>query len=173
MEAFQNSVLDLVQVFVALGGIYFSVALVLNLAQAQLASATGDSIGHARALQQGIAMVILLSIAVSVKPLAGAIAPYFYGANFEARNAVTDLNSAFEVWRQLANFVVRLAIGGGGIFLTISAVYSGAGMQLAKAAGMPVGVARAVGKFGMAVGGGILTLLSMVIANGLLKLIFQ
>jgi hypothetical protein len=173
MEAFQNTVLDLVQVFVALGGIYFSVALVLNLAQAQLASATGDTIGHARALQQGIAMVILLSVAVSVKPLAGAIAPYFYGANFAAENVITDLDSAYEVWRQLANIVVRLAIGGGGTFLTINAVYSGAGIHLAKAAGMPVGMSQAVGKLGMAVGGGVLTLLSMVIANGLLRLIFQ
>ena len=173
MEAFQNTVLDLVQVFVALGGIYFAVALVLNLAQAQLASATGDSIGHARALQQGIAMVILLSIAVSVKPLAEAIAPYFYGANFTAPNVVTNFNSAYEVWRQLANIIVRLAIGGGGTFLTINAVYSSAGIHLAKAAGMPVGVAQAVGRLGVAVGGGVLTLLSMVIANGLLKLIFQ
>jgi hypothetical protein len=172
MEDFSKIVSELVQVFVALGGIYFAVALVLNLAQAQLASATGDTIGHARALQQGIAMVILLTIAVSVKPLVGTIAPYFYGSNFEPKTVIDNGILAYEAWRQLANIIVHLAIGCGGIFLTINAVYSGAGIQLAKAAGMSVSMARAVGKLGAAVGGGVLTLLSIVIANGLLKLIF-
>ena len=172
MEEFSNFVSELVQVFVALGGIYFSVALVLNLAQAQLASATGDRIGHARALQQGIAMVILLSVAVSWKPLVSAVAPHFYSSGYVANNGITTDQQAYEVWRQLANMLIKLAIGGGGTFLTVNAVYSGAGIHLARSVGAPEGMAAAIGKLGAAVGGGVLTITSMVIANGLLRIIF-
>jgi len=171
MEEFSKAVSELVKIFVALGGIYFSVALVLNLAQAQLASATGDTIGHARALQQGIAMVILLSVAVSWEPLVSVIAPYFYSGSLEAKTVISSGAQAYEIWRQLANIIIRLAIGGGGIFLTINAVYSGLGIHMAKAAGMSAGMAQAVGRLGTAVGGGVLTVMSMVIANGLLKII--
>jgi len=173
MEQFQGTVSELVTVFVALGGIYFFVGLVLNLAQAQLSSATGDVIGHARALQQGIAMVILLSVAVSWKPITEALAPYFYSAGFSSPNVADTGKEIYAVWEHLAKMVVFLAIGGAGTFLTVSAVYSGAGIQLAQSAGMPAGMARMVGKFGTIAAGGLLTLSSVFIANGVLYVLFQ
>lgn len=173
MEQFQETVSDLVTVFVALGGIYFFVGLVLNLAQAQLSSATGDVIGHARALQQGIAMVILLSVAVSWKPITEALAPYFYGAGFSSADVADTGKEVYAVWEHLAKMLVYLAIGGAGTFLTVSAVYSGAGIQLAQSAGMPAGVARMVGKFGTIAAGGLLTLSSVFIANGILHVLFR
>ena len=173
MEKLQGTVSELVTVFAALGGIYFFVAMVLNLAQAQLSSSTGDVIGHARALQQGIAMVILLSIAVSWKPITDAIVHHFYGPGFASPSIPDTGASVYEIWRQLANMIVRVAIGGSGTFLTVSAVYSGAGIQLARSAGMSAGMARSMGKFVAVVAGGVLTLSSVVIANGVLGLIFN
>jgi hypothetical protein len=79
----------------------------------------------------------------------------------------------YAVWEHLAKMLVYLAIGGAGTFLTVSAVYSGAGIQLAQSAGMPAGMARMVGKFGMIVAGGLLTLSSVFIANGVLHILFR
>ena len=173
MEQFQGTVSELVTVFVALGGIYFFVGLVLNLAQAQLSSATGDVIGHARALQQGIAMVILLSVAVSWKPITETLSPYFYSAGFSSPNVADSGEEVYAVWEHLAMMLVYLALGGAGTFLTVSAVYSGVGIQLAQSAGMPAGTARMVGKFGTIAAGGLLTLSSVFIANGVLHVLFR
>jgi len=84
MDRLQGVVGDLVGVLAALGGAYFFVGLVADLVQAQVSTVTGDTIGRARAIQQGLEMVLLLCIAASVGPLTGAVVRYFYGSGFSA-----------------------------------------------------------------------------------------
>ena len=54
-------------------GIMFGIGLVVSLARAQLAGATGDTLGYSRSLQQGLAMVILLAMAANSEMIAGGL----------------------------------------------------------------------------------------------------
>lgn len=173
MEKLQGTVSELVTLLTALGGVYFFAALVLNLAQAQISSATGDVIGHSRALQQGIAMVILLSVAASIRPITEALTHYFYVTNFSSPSVPVTGAEVYGIWEHIAKMVVYLVLGGAGIFLTVSAVFSGVGVQLAQSIGMPVGMARSAGRLGTIVAGGVLTLTSVFVGNSLLAIIFS
>jgi hypothetical protein len=164
MEALNASVAELVAIIAGLIAIYFFVALVVNLAQAQLSYATGDSIGHAHALQQSIAMVVLFAVAASSKflvpALQGMISP---------DKAPQSGQEALAVWRGIASFVVSVVVGGVGIFTTLSAVYAGLGAQAHLMAGTPGGVARSLTRFIVLIGGGVLSLCSVFLANWLIE----
>ena len=71
MPELYTAVANMVRIFSFAIALYFFVGLVVNMAQAHLAGATGDTIGYARALQQGIAMVIMLAVAVNANAIAG------------------------------------------------------------------------------------------------------
>ena len=93
MEKLQGIVGELVGILAALGGAYFFVGFIANLVQAQVSTVTGDSIGKARALQQGIGMVMLLCVAVSVGPLTSGLVRHFYGSGFSSPSVLTSEGS--------------------------------------------------------------------------------
>lgn len=159
-------------VLAALGGAYFFVGLVANLVQAQVSTVTGDTIGRARAIQQGLGIVLLLCIAASVGPLTGAVVRYFYGPGFSSPDILTTEGSVYGLWSQLANLVVYVIVGVGMVMLTVGAVYSGLGLQVAQLVGAPIGVARAVGNLLTILMGLALTAAAIGIGKGLMGLIF-
>jgi hypothetical protein len=166
MEDLNTIIEELVAILTGLIALYFFVSLVVNLAQAQLATATGDVIGHARALQQGIAMVILLAVAASSNVLVPALQVYLSPDSAPQTGA-----EALVVWSGIARFVVSVVIGGVGIITTLGAVYAGLGAQASLATGMPGGVARSMTRFTVLIGGGILSLSSILLANWLIGII--
>lgn len=166
MEDLNTIIEELVAILTGLIALYFFVSLVVNLAQAQLATATGDVIGHAHALQQGIAMVILLAVAASANVLVPALQVYVSPDSAPQTGA-----EALAVWSGIARFVVSVVIGGIGIITTLSAVYAGLGAQVSLATGMPGGVARSMTRFTVLIGGGILSLSSVLLANWLIGII--
>ena len=83
MESLQASVSELTRLATALAGLYFLVGFVLTLVQAQVAGATGSGLDRSRALQQGLAMIFLLAVAVAVQPLSGSLIRHFYGSGFQ------------------------------------------------------------------------------------------
>ena len=89
MEKLQGIVGEIVGILAALGGAYFFVGFVANLVQSQISTVTGDSIGRAREIQQGIGMVMLLCVAVSVGPLTSGLVRNFYGSGFSSPNVLT------------------------------------------------------------------------------------
>jgi len=166
MEALNTAVDEWVAIIAGIIAIYFFVSLVVNLAQAQLSTATGDVIGHAHALQQAIAMVILLAVAASSSALVPVLQAYLSPETAPKTGA-----EAVDVWRGIARFVVSVVVGGVGIFTTLSAVYAGIGAQASLATGMPGGVARSMTRFVVLIGGGILSLSSVLLANWLIGII--
>ncbi len=167
MQALNASVADLVALITAIIALYFLVGLVVNLAQAQLSVGTGDTMGHARALQQAIAMVILLAIAASARSLIPALQSYLQpGGNPPSTGDI------IRIWKGIAQFVVTVVIGGVGIFTTVGAVYAGLGAQANMALGVPGGAARSMSRFLVLVGGMILTVSSIVTTNWLIGELF-
>jgi hypothetical protein len=164
MEALNSAVDDWVAIITGVIAIYFFVSLVVNLAQAQLSTATGDVIGHAHALQQAIAMVILLAVAASAKTLVPALQSYI-----SPEIAPKTNSEAISIWRGIAHFVVSVVIGGIGIVTTVSAVYSALGAQLSAAIGKSRAISELLVRLVVLVSGGLLTIGSIGLANWLLS----
>lgn len=172
MDRLQGIVMDLVGVFAALGGAYFFVGFVANLVQAQVSTVTGDSIGRARAMQQGLGMVLLLCIAVSVRPLTAALVDHFYGAGYSAPGVLTGEGGIYALWSELANLVAYIIVGGGVVLLTVGAVYAGLGLQVAKLIGLPIGIGRAFGNLLTILMGLAVTVAAIGLSKVLIDVIF-
>jgi hypothetical protein len=166
MEALNTAVDEWVAIIAGIIAIYFFVSLVVNLAQAQLSTATGDVIGHAHALQQAIAMIILLAVAASSSTLVPALQ-----AHLSPETAPKTGVEAVDVWRGIAQFVVSVVVGGIGIFTTISAVYTSLGAQIGLALGAPSSTSRSIIRLLVLISGGIITFVSVGLANWLIGLI--
>ena len=173
MEKLQGIVGELVGVLAALGGAYFFVGFIANLVQAQVSTVTGDSIGKARALQQGIGMVMLLCVAVSVGPLTSGLVRHFYGSGFSSPSVLTSEGSIYSLWSELASMVAYIIVGSGMVLLTVGAVYAGLGLQVAKLIGMPIGVGRAAGNLITVIMGLAVTAAALGLSKGILGIIFQ
>ena len=173
MEKLQGIVGELVGVLAALGGAYFFVGFIANLVQAQVSTVTGDSIGKARALQQGIGMVMLLCIAVSVGPLTSGLVRHFYGSGFSSPSVLTSEGSIYSLWSELASMVAYIIVGSGMVLLTVGAVYAGLGLQVAKLIGMPIGVGRAAGNLITVIMGLAVTAAALGLSKGIIGIIFQ
>jgi hypothetical protein len=164
---------DLVGILAALGGAYFFVGFVANLVQAQVSTVTGDSIGRARAVQQGLGMVMLLCIAVSVRPLTAGLVSHFYGSGYSAAGVLESEGGVYALWTELANLVAYIIVGGGVAVMTAGAVYAGLGLQVARLIGLPIGIGRAFGNLLAVLMGVALTVAAASLSRGLIDIIFS
>ena len=144
--------------------ICFFVGLIINLAQAQLATATGDHSGYAHALQQAVVLVLLLAIAGTLPSLSETIKVWLTCVDGSSADAIA-------LWKSLARLVVSIALSGIGIATTVAIVWSGLGTQAAHAVGIPGGVAGGLWRIAILLGGGILTLAAVLLANTLLSMV--
>lgn len=164
---------DLVGILAALGGAYFFVGFVANLVQAQVSTVTGDSIGRARAVQQGLGMVMLLCIAVSARPLTTGLISHFYGAGYSVPEVLESEGGVYALWTELANLVAYIIVGGGVAIMTAGAVYAGLGLQVARLIGLPIGIGRAFGNLIAVLMGLALTVGAASLSRGLIDIIFS
>mgnify|MGYP006291833153 CR=1 FL=1 len=146
----------------------FGVGFLLNLSRAQLARGTGDHLGYARALQQGLGMVIVLALAANVEPIAAGFRAIASG--IDADPASPTLLTG--VWEALARFFTSSVLGAAGVYTTVSAVGSGMAAHLSSLTGSPAGVSRTIASGLILAGGGILTLTSVLLANSLITAVF-
>lgn len=167
MQALSVTVGELVSLLSGLIALYFFVSLVVNLAQAQVSTATGDVIGHARALQQGVASVILLAVAGSANVLVPGLQAYF-----TPESAPQTAQAAFTTWEGLARFIVAVVLGGTGVLTTVAVVFAGLGAQSSHLLGSPVVLARSMSRVAILIAGGVLTLSSLLLANWLMSIVF-
>ena len=163
MEEFIQVSASIASVLIGGISILFFVGLVVNFAQAQLAGGTGDAIGYARAVQQTIAMVVLLAIAAN----ADTIGSFITGLASPVTGApgTAWLTAA---WKGLARIVVSTVLGGTVVFTAVSVVFSALGSQASSTVGSARGMSTALLKIGVLLGGAILAIGSIVIANGIL-----
>jgi hypothetical protein len=171
MENLRSVVAEFVSIITTIGGIYFFVGFVVNLAQAQISAVTGDTLGRARALQQGITTVILLCIAASVGPITDSM-----GMHLDTLDASTSMHtkeSVAAVWISLANLIVSAVTGISITILTVSAVFNGFGLQVSKIIGLPIGIARSAGNLIAVIIGLALSLAAVSIARVILDAVLK
>lgn len=166
-ELYQQST-EIAQVITAGISIAFGVGFLINLVRAQLARGTGDRLGYSRALQQGLGMVILLALAGNIVPIASGLREIGsgIGANPESPSAL------LAVWEALAKFFVTAILGGTGIYTTVSAIGSGMAGHIASITGSPTGVSSVLSNGVVLIGGGLLTLMSILFANSMIAAVF-
>ncbi len=171
MDDLHQVVAEFVGIITTIGGVYFFVGFVVNLAQAQITAVTGDTLGRARALQQGITTVILLCIAVSVGPVTKSIADHFntLGTLHDPQGKQTLI--AF--WSSLAKMIVTAVTGISITLLTVSAAFNGFGLQVSKMIGLPIGIARSAGNLITIIIGLALSIAAISIAQGILDAVIQ
>ena len=149
--------------------IAFGVGFLINLVRAQLARGTGDRLGYSRALQQGLGMVILLALAANVEIITAGL--YTIGSGINADPS--DPRVLFGVWESLARFFVTAILGGAGIYTTVSAIGSGMAAHVASITGSPTGVSNVLSSGVVLVGGGLLTLMSILFANSMINVVLH
>lgn len=167
MQALSVTVGELVSLVSGLIALFFFVSLVVNLAQAQVSTATGDAIGHARALQQGVASVILLAVAGSANVLVPGLQAYF-----SPESVPQTAQAAFTIWEGLARFVVAVVLGGTGVLTTVAVVFAGLGAQSSHLLGSPTVMARSIGRITILVLGGLITIFSVLLGIWLMSVVY-
>ena len=148
--------------------IAFGVGFLINLVRAQLARGTGDHLGYSRALQQGLGMVILLALAANIEIISAGL--YTIGSGINADPS--DPRVLYGVWESLAKFFVTAILGGAGIYTTVSAIGSGLAGHIATITGSPTGVSSVLSNSVVLIGGGLLTLMSILFANSMIAAVF-
>ena len=148
--------------------ITFGVGFMINLSRAQLARGTGDSLGYSRALQQGIGMVILLALSANVELIAAGL--YSIGSGIDVDPSSPAILTG--VWEQLAKFFVSSILGGVGVYTTVSAIGSGMAGHVSSIIGSPAGISSTISNGVVLIGGGILTLMSVLVANSIIATVF-
>lgn len=166
MQALSVTVGELVSLLSGLIVLYFFVSLVVNLAQAQVSTATGDVIGHARALQQGVASVILLAVAGSSTALIPALQAYL-----SPESVPQTAQAAFSIWEGLVRFVVAVVLGGTGVLTTVAVVFAGLGAQSSHLLGSPTMMARSISRITILVLGGLMTAFSVLLGIWLMSVV--
>ena len=159
---------DMAKVIIAGISIIFGVGFLINLSRAQLARGTGDHLGYSRALQQGIGMVILLALSANTELIAKGL--YAIGSGIDADPSSSALVT--DIWEELAKFFSAAILGGAGVYTTVSAIGSGMAGNLSTIVGSPSGLSSTISNGMVLIGGGILTLMSILIANGIISAIF-
>ena len=148
--------------------IAFGVGFLINLVRAQLARGTGDRLGYSRALQQGLGMVILLALAANIEIISAGL--YTIGSGINA--GPSDPRVLYGAWESLAKFFATAILGGAGIYTTVSAIGSGMAGHIATITGSPTGVSSVLSNGVVLIGGGLLTLMSILFANSMIAAVF-
>jgi len=149
----------------ALIAIYFAVGLVINIAQAQLASGTGDTLGYARALQQGVVMVVLIALTASMPSIIEFLQSRF-------GNAVETAGGAVRIWKAIAQLVISTVVGGAAIYTVVVSVWSSVSVQAGMVMGSSSMVSTAMARVWKLILGVVATVLVVAIANWIIGLLF-
>ena len=159
---------EMAEVIITGISIVFGVGFLINLSRAQLARGTGDHLGYSRALQQGIGMVILLALSANTELIADSL--YTIGSGIDSNPGSSALLTG--IWEELAKFFSAAILGGAGVYTTVSAIGSGMAGNLSTVVGSPTGLSNTISNGVVLIGGGILTLMSILIANSFISAIF-
>ena len=159
-----DSILEFVRIMAVAGSLYFFGGIVINLVQAQVAQGFGDRQGYAHSMEAVLAMVLLLSVAGATYPIANSLKSGFLSVAGD-HNAV---NGVVLFWQSLARVVVSFLLGTAVMAMMVRVAFSGAAAQFGQLVGSPNVVSSAAMNIAAAIGGGLLTLLSVWLANTLI-----
>lgn len=186
----QKSVDSICQFLLVVIAILVFISVVWTIAQAQVTQFTGDRIGHAHTLQQGIYVIGIAVLAASYTPISETFqsflcpkAPVTTG-NIQSivhlilnGDSVPSLSmlaeSSLYIYKLIAQVVVSFLIGSVWILTVVAVVNTGLGLQAAHAFGFSRSMGEAASRIVMLLVGGILVVASIAIANEVLTLVFH
>jgi hypothetical protein len=141
-----------------LAAIYFTVALVLTLAQAHVGAIAGRASVVAELYERAIPVVVCLAVVASAAALGEAVRQWLAAG-------VQDAAGAVALWRSLAEIVVQTVILSVGASLAVGFASGVLGAQLSLLAGQPRTMAALATRLLLVTLTGALTLLAVRLAG--------
>lgn len=154
-------VAEIVRLGTGLAGVYFAAAVVLAIAKGHLSAMAGEPAAMSEIVQQVTFAVVCLVVALMSGSLSGQV-------NAILAVEAQDPTQATRMWKTLAEHVLNAVILSTGATMGIGVAFGTFAAQLAAMAGEPGARATLVSRVGLVLMTGVLTLLSMKIANALL-----
>lgn len=152
-----SSVTEITQIAAGLAGIALTLGLVFALLQNEIGVASGAPGVMAHVTEQIIAIIVCFAVVLAAPDVGNLVGQLVKGATSPA--------GVISVGKELGAFVVRIAISGAGILLAVFTSSAAIGTQLATLFGRPSSGGAIIARLGMVIVSGILTLLSIQIAN--------
>jgi len=152
-----STVAEITQICAGLAGVALTVGLVLAMLQNQIGVASGAPGAIAHTTEQIIAIIVCFAVALAA-PDVGKLVSGVVGA-------ATSSAGIISVGRELGGFVVRIAISGAGVLMAVFTSSTAVGTQLATMLGRPSAGGAIMARLGMVIISGVLTLLSLQLAN--------
>lgn len=147
-----------------LGAIYFTVALVMTLAQAHVGASAGRTGVLVELYERLIPIVVCLAVVASAVALGDAVGQ-------SMTSGVQDAAGAMALWRGLAEIVVQAVLLSVGASLAVGFASGVLGAQLSVLTGQPGTLAALAARLLLVALTGVLTLLAVRLAGMVIGLI--
>lgn len=157
---------EVISLCTGLAGIYLVGTVLFTAAQSHLGAVAGQPNILADLTDRLVPAVICFAVAVSARSLGDAVSQIVSGAT------PTDTASALALWQALAGFVVNTVIYSMGASLAVGFATGAFSAQLAALMGQPYAMSSAWTRLLMIVATGVLTLLSVTLANAIIQTAF-
>jgi hypothetical protein len=148
-----------------LAGLYFTVGLVVTIAQSHAAAIAGQTWRLADLKEQLIPIVLCFAVAGTASQLSAQLGSILSGAP-------SSPGEALKVWQALASFVVNTIIFSTGASLAVGIATGAFAAQLAVFVGRPDAVSSAWMRLVMVTLTAALTMTSVSLAQGVLQVVF-
>lgn len=156
-------VAEIITLCAGLAGIYFVGTVVLAAAQSHLGAISGRPGVLADMLDQIVPAVICFAIALSAQSLGSEV------SRILSTTTPSSASDSLALWQALASFVVNTIIYASGAGLAAGFATGAFSAQLAVFAGQPHVLSTLWTRLLMVVGTGLLTLVSVTIANAIIQ----
>lgn len=157
---------EVITLCTGLAGIYLMGTILFAAVQSHLGAIGGQPNILADLTDRIIPAVICLAVAVSARSLGDAV------SQIASATTPTNASNALALWQALASFVVNTVIYSLGASLAVGFATGAFSAQLAALAGQPHAMSSAWTRLLMVVATGVLTLVSVTLANAILQTIF-
>lgn len=157
---------EVITLCTGLAGIYLVGTVVFAAAQSHLGAISGQPGVLADLTDRLVPAVICFAVAVSARSLGEAVSQII------SATTPTDTTSALTLWQALASFVVQTVIYSMGASLAVGFATGAFSAQLATLMGQPYAMSSAWTRLLMIVATGVLTLVSVTLANAIIQTVF-
>lgn len=156
---------EITRLAAGLAGLYFTVSLVVTIAQSHAAAIAGQTWRLADLKEQLIPIVLCFAVAGTASQLSDEL------RNILASAPPSDPGAALGMWQALASFVVNTIIFATGASLAVGFATGAFSAQLAVLAGQPDALSSAWSRLVMVTLTAVLTLMSVVVAQTILQVV--
>lgn len=163
---FAATLSEVITLCTGLASIYLVGTMLFAAVQSHLGAIGGQPHVLADLTDRVIPSVICLAVAVSARSLGDAV------SQIVSTMPPTNATSALALWQALASFVVNTVIYSLGASLAVGFATGAFSAQMAALAGQPHAMSSAWTRLWMVAATGVLTLVSVTLANAILQTVF-